>query len=196
MSSELDHVADLAAFVEASPSSHHAAAEGARRLAAEGFASQEEAAEWSSEPGGHYVVRDGALIAWRIPQTSRSFMPFRILGSHTDSTGFALKPRPDLIGYGGQRREGRITEIDGFHLEARPEGHLLVMRNRDVPGVIGKVGTILGEGGVNISRFHLGRRERGGEAMAVIEVDAPLSRDTLQSLRALEQVISAQPIEL
>jgi D-3-phosphoglycerate dehydrogenase / 2-oxoglutarate reductase len=102
----------------------------------------------------------------------------------------------NLIGYGGQRREGRITEIDGFHLEARPEGHLLVMRNRDVPGVIGKVGTILGEGGVNISRFHLGRRERGGEAMAVIEVDAPLSRDTLQSLRALEQVISAQPIEL
>jgi D-3-phosphoglycerate dehydrogenase len=102
----------------------------------------------------------------------------------------------NLIGYAGQRREGRITEIDGFHLEARPEGHLLVMRNRDVPGVIGRVGTILGEGGVNISRFHLGRRERGGEAMAVIEVDAPLSRDTLQSLRALEQVISAQPIEL
>lgn len=102
----------------------------------------------------------------------------------------------NLIGYGGQRREGRITEIDGFHLEARPEGHLLVMRNYDVPGVIGKVGTILGEGGVNIGRFHLGRRERGGEAIAVIEVDAPLSRETLQSLRSLEQVISAQPIEL
>jgi D-3-phosphoglycerate dehydrogenase / 2-oxoglutarate reductase len=102
----------------------------------------------------------------------------------------------NLIGYGRQRREGRITEIDDFHLEARPEGQLLVMRNHDVPGVIGKVGTILGEGGVNISRFHLGRRERGGEAMAVIEVDAPLSRDTLQSLRALQEVISAQPIEL
>ena len=102
----------------------------------------------------------------------------------------------NLFGYGGQRREGRITEIDGFHLEAIPDGHLLVMRNRDVPGVIGKVGTILGENGVNISRFHLGRRERGGEAMAVIEVDAPLSKETLQSLRALEQVISAQPIEL
>ncbi|HEX3185093.1 MAG TPA: phosphoglycerate dehydrogenase [Pyrinomonadaceae bacterium] len=102
----------------------------------------------------------------------------------------------NLIGYSGQRREGRITEIDGFHLEARPEGHLLVMRNHDVPGVIGKVGTILGEGGVNIGRFHLGRRERGGEAMAVIAVDAPLTRDTLQSLRALEEVISAQPIEL
>jgi len=101
-----------------------------------------------------------------------------------------------LFGYGGQRREGRITEIDGFDLEATPHGHMLVTRNHDVPGVIGGIGTILGQGGVNISRFHLGRRERGGEAMAVIEVDAPLSKDTLQSLRSLEQVISAQPIEL
>ena len=101
-----------------------------------------------------------------------------------------------LFGYGGQRREGRITEIDGFHLEATPHGHMLVTRNHDVPGVIGGIGTILGQGGVNISRFHLGRRERGGEAMAVIEVDAPLSKETLQSLRSLGQVISAQPIEL
>ncbi|HJP90798.1 MAG TPA: phosphoglycerate dehydrogenase [Pyrinomonadaceae bacterium] len=101
-----------------------------------------------------------------------------------------------LFGYGGQRREGRITEIDGFHLEATPRGHMLVTRNHDVPGVIGSIGTMLGQGGVNISHFHLGRRERGGEAMAVIEVDAPLSKQTLQSLRSLEQVISAQPIEL
>jgi aspartyl aminopeptidase len=103
MSSELDHVSDLAAFVEASPSSHHAAAEGARRLALEGFAAQQESAPWSSEPGGHYVIRDGALIAWRIPNAPRSFMPFRILGSHTDSPGFTLKPRPDRNGYGWQQ---------------------------------------------------------------------------------------------
>ena len=103
MSSELDHVADLATFVEASPSSHHAVAEGARRLALAGFAAQQESAEWSSDPGGHYVVRDGALIAWRIPDAPRSLMPYRILGSHTDSTGFTLKPRPDISGYGWQQ---------------------------------------------------------------------------------------------
>jgi D-3-phosphoglycerate dehydrogenase len=73
---------------------------------------------------------------------------------------------------------------------------MLVTRNHDVPGVIGGIGTILGQGGVNISHFHLGRRERGGEAMAVIEIDAPLSKETLHSLRSLEQVISAQPIDL
>jgi aspartyl aminopeptidase len=103
MPSALDHVADLGAFVEASPSSHHAAAEGARRLEAAGFAVQQESAEWSSEPGGHYLIRDGALIAWRIPDSPRSFMPFRILGSHTDSTGFTLKPKADTGGYGWQQ---------------------------------------------------------------------------------------------
>jgi len=71
-----------------------------------------------------------------------------------------------------------------------------VMRNRDVPGVIGKVGTILGDGGVNISRFHLGRREPGGEAISVIETDASVEKETLQALRALDQVLSARPIEL
>ena len=101
-----------------------------------------------------------------------------------------------IFGFGEQTREGRVTEIEGFHIEAIPHGHMLVMRNRDVPGVIGRVGTILGEGGVNISRFHLGRRERGGEAMAVIEVDAPLADATLRELRAFAPVISARQIEL
>lgn len=101
-----------------------------------------------------------------------------------------------LFGAAGQRREGRITEIDGFNLEATPRGHLLVTRNRDVPGVIGRLGTVLGEGGVNISHFHLGRQERGGEAMAVIEVDIALSRETLNNLRSLEQVTSAHEIDL
>ena len=101
-----------------------------------------------------------------------------------------------IFGFGEQKREGRITEIDGFHVEALPQGHMLVMRNRDVPGVIGRVGTILGDRGVNISRFHLGRRERGGEAMAVIEMDAPLAHATLTELRAFEPVVSAREIEL
>jgi len=101
-----------------------------------------------------------------------------------------------IFGFGEQKREGRITELDGFHIEAVPHGHMVVMHNQDVPGVIGRVGTIFGERGVNISRFHLGRRERGGEAMAVIEVDAPLQPDTLDQLRSLPPVISAIEIEL
>jgi D-3-phosphoglycerate dehydrogenase len=101
-----------------------------------------------------------------------------------------------IFGFGEQTREGRITEIDGFHIEAIPQGHMLVMRNRDVPGVIGRVGTILGERGVNISRFHLGRRERGGEAMAVIEVDANVEPETLAALRSLPEILTVREIEL
>jgi D-3-phosphoglycerate dehydrogenase len=101
-----------------------------------------------------------------------------------------------IFDYGGQNREGRITEINGFHIEALPQGNMIVMRNRDVPGVIGRVGTILGQRGVNIGRFHLGRRERGGEAMAVVEIDAPLKHEALDELRSAAQVISARQIEL
>jgi D-3-phosphoglycerate dehydrogenase len=93
-------------------------------------------------------------------------------------------------------REGRFTRINGFRIEAIPHGFMLVMHNRDVPGVIGRAGTILGEGGINISAFHLGRRERGGEAMAVIEIDAPLSDEVISTLRACDGIITAQQIEL
>lgn len=96
----------------------------------------------------------------------------------------------------GAGREGRVTEINGFRIEAIPHGYMLVTRNLDVPGVIGHIGTVLGQHGVNISRFHLGRRERGGEAMAVIETDAPLNDETLSELRSYEPVISARQIEL
>ncbi len=96
----------------------------------------------------------------------------------------------------GSNGDGRITEINGFRIEAIPTGHMLVMRNRDVPGVVGQVGTILGAHGVNIGRFHLGRRERGGEAMAVIETDAPLDVATLDELQSFAHIISARRIAL
>jgi D-3-phosphoglycerate dehydrogenase len=93
-------------------------------------------------------------------------------------------------------REGRFTRIDGFRIEATPRGFMLVMHNRDVPGVIGRVGTILGDAGINVSAFHLGRRERGGEAMAVIEVDASLNEGVLSELRACQGVLAAKQIQL
>ncbi|HJQ33817.1 MAG TPA: phosphoglycerate dehydrogenase [Pyrinomonadaceae bacterium] len=96
----------------------------------------------------------------------------------------------------GPEASGRVTEIDGFRIEAIPAGHMLLTRSSDVPGVIGRLGTILGEHGVNISRFHLGRLARGGEAMAVIETDAPPDDATLEELRAFAPVLSARRIAL
>src|SRR5204862_134366 len=56
----------------------------------------------------------------------------------------------------------RLTKIDGFRMEAVPEGHILMLHNRDVPGVVGRVGTLLGERGVNIAGLELGRERVGG----------------------------------
>jgi aspartyl aminopeptidase len=95
-----DHIDDLVAFVRASPSSYHAAAEAARRLIAAGFRAQDEAAEWDASPGGHVVVRGGALIAWRIPDDAGPLTPFRMIGTHTDSPTFMLKPNPGITSSG------------------------------------------------------------------------------------------------
>ena len=127
-------------------------------------------------------------------RATADFVP--AIRTHVLSSGVEQSLTGTIFGFGEQAREGRITEIDGFHIEAIPGGHLLVMRNRDVPGVIGRVGTILGDHGTNISRFHLGRRERGGEAMAVIEVDVATDAETLDALRSLPEILSVRVIEL
>ncbi|PWC02881.1 M18 family aminopeptidase [Agromyces badenianii] len=86
------YITDFAEFVQASPSSYHAAAEVARRLEAAGFARLDERDEW---PAGrrHVVVRDGAVIAWAAPEVAGPATPYRIVGAHTDSPSFKLKPR-------------------------------------------------------------------------------------------------------
>lgn len=93
------YIDDLADFVTASPSSFHAAAEVARRLRAAGYADLDETADWSASvtPGARLVVvRDGAVIAIAIPEAVDATTPYRVLGAHTDSPGFALKPRPTI----------------------------------------------------------------------------------------------------
>ena len=80
--------------------------------------------------------------------------------------------------------------MDGLPLEFRPEGTIVFLKNRDVPGVVGKVGTILGEAGVNIADFSLARGE-GSKAAAVIAVDSAPSPEVLERLRrapAIEDV--------
>lgn len=83
-------------FLAQCPSSFHAAEEVARRLV--GFKRQDETQDWDASPGGHYVIRDGAVIAWWIPEQPKP--AFRIIGSHTDSPGFMLKPNPNTVSAG------------------------------------------------------------------------------------------------
>ena len=97
------HIDDLAGFIAASPSSYHAAAEVARRLAEAGFTTLDETADWQDpvRPGARLVVvRDGAVIAVALPAGAHEGTPFRIVGAHTDSPAFKLKPSPAFSSHG------------------------------------------------------------------------------------------------
>jgi len=94
MSDALAHVKDLGAFVGASPSSFHAARTAADRLQAAGFTELREDADWPAAPGRYVVVRDGAFIAWIVPEAAAPGTGFNIFGTHTDSPTFKLKPSP------------------------------------------------------------------------------------------------------
>ncbi|RKQ33711.1 M18 family aminopeptidase [Kocuria tytonis] len=89
---------ELGEFVTASPSSYHAVAAAAAALDAAGFSRLSESEPWDAMSAGrYYTVRDGALIAWVLPAGSAPGTGYRVLGAHTDSPGFKLKPRPTTV---------------------------------------------------------------------------------------------------
>jgi aspartyl aminopeptidase len=99
-SSAADHIRDLGDYVSASPSSFHAVHEAARRLDEAGFSALAERESWNEVSGRFYVIRDGALIAWVTPEGAGPTTGFNILGTHTDSPSFKLKPKPTTGKFG------------------------------------------------------------------------------------------------
>jgi len=88
----------------------------------------------------------------------------------------------------------RLVELFGIKVEADLAGHMLYIVNEDAPGFIGRLGTTLGEAGVNIGTFHLGRREAGGEAILLLSVDDVVSEALLAQVRALPGVKTAMAL--
>ncbi len=84
---------------------------------------------------------------------------------------------------------GRVIRIDDYHVDVAPEGWMLVIRNRDVPGVIGRVGTLLGGAGINIGSYHQARVAfPGHDALAAISVDQPLTNGVLDALARVSDI--------
>ena len=77
-----------------------------------------------------------------------------------------------------------------------PEGYILILQNKDVPGVVGTVGTILGKNGINIAGMELGRGEKGGNAIAFTHVDDFVPLEAMKELRALPQIVSVELVKL
>jgi D-3-phosphoglycerate dehydrogenase/(S)-sulfolactate dehydrogenase len=94
------------------------------------------------------------------------------------------------------RRDPRIVRVNHFELEAVPEGHLVALHNQDVPGVVGKIGTALGEAGVNIGRIHLSRDKASNEAFSLINIDSEPSPRLLDVLRGINGVKTVRKISL
>ena len=88
----------------------------------------------------------------------------------------------------------RLVEIFGVSVEAELQGEMIYIVNEDAPGFIGRLGTTLGEAGVNIGTFHLGRREAGGEAVALVSVDQHVDEVLVGKLGELPGVKRVKPL--
>ncbi|HEX2953845.1 MAG TPA: phosphoglycerate dehydrogenase [Bacillota bacterium] len=90
----------------------------------------------------------------------------------------------------------RVVEIDGYFFEVVPHGNLIVITHNDKPGMIGKVGNILGEAGVNIAFMQVGRKDQGGKAIMVLTIDNPVEDQVLAKLTALSDIDEAKLVKL
>ena len=90
----------------------------------------------------------------------------------------------------------RIVRINEFSVEIVPEGYILAVSNDDRPGVIGNLGTTLGDNKVNIARLHLSRNAQAKKALVVLNTDSPVGPDVLDKLRKLPHVVSVTPIKM
>jgi D-3-phosphoglycerate dehydrogenase len=90
----------------------------------------------------------------------------------------------------------RIVNIDGFALEVIPRGHMIYFTNNDRPGVIGKIGTILGQCNVNIAGMQLGREHEGGRALALLLVDEPVRTDVIEKVLGIDNILTAKAVRV
>jgi len=90
----------------------------------------------------------------------------------------------------------RVVGFGDYRLEFRPTGLLLVLQNRDVPGVVGRLGTLLGEAAVNIAEIHLAREPGGRDAVAVVRLDQEPSAAVLDGVRGFDEVFDVKLVDL
>lgn len=90
----------------------------------------------------------------------------------------------------------RIVRVDDYQVEAIPHGHILVLHNADRPGVIGFLGQVLGDAGINIAMMNLSRRKIKGKAISLVNVDSRIPEEVLDRLRANEHILSAVQVML
>ncbi|MFA5156899.1 MAG: phosphoglycerate dehydrogenase [Candidatus Omnitrophota bacterium] len=106
------------------------------------------------------------------------------------------KETKKIAGTLSANKQPRIVKIDESYMEVTPVGEMIVMQNWDRPGIIGSLGTLMGKHNINIAAMTFGRRERGGKATSVLNVDSPISPEVLESIRKTENVLEVKIIRI
>ena len=92
--------------------------------------------------------------------------------------------------------EPRIVKIDNYYVDAVPSGNMILISNRDVPGIVGNVGSILGKNGINIAAMTFGREKQGGNAISLCNVDSDVPAKVLEELKKTKDILDAKVIKL
>jgi len=94
------------------------------------------------------------------------------------------------------KSEPRIVKINEFFVEAIPMGCMVIIHNWDKPGIIGSLGTLMGEYNINIAAMSFGREKQGGRALSVLNVDACVTPEILERVKGLPHITSAKTVQL
>jgi D-3-phosphoglycerate dehydrogenase len=119
-------------------------------------------------------------------------------GDYTDSLELSARGDEKTVSVAGAffGATPRIVSVNARPVEARPHGVVLVLENVDRPGIVGRIGTLLGEHGVNIATMSLSRNQAGGSALTVLNLDTAPDAALLAEIRASEDIRSAQVVQL
>ena len=123
--------------------------------------------------------------------TSRTLAEFQTLVRLTVTTEQQTRAIAGTLSHGNGPR---VVEIKGISIDAELGPNMLYITNEDKPGIIGSLGTILGEAGINIATFNLGRNKTDGDAIALIETDGPVPGNVVEKVRNLPLVVQATPL--
>ncbi len=90
----------------------------------------------------------------------------------------------------------RLIAINDVYLDFRPQGNLLYFKNQDTPGVVGKIGTLLGNNAINIASMKLGRIPESGYALGLVTVDGDLPETVIQNLKKIPEIVEARALRI
>lgn len=111
-------------------------------------------------------------------------------------TTHSAKGSHQLAGSLFARNEARVVQVEGYHVDVIPQGHLLMINHHDRPGIIGEVGTLLGKAGINIATMQVGRREIGGDAVMILSIDNELAADFLAKIGEIQGIRDARLVNV